>query len=222
MNSFTVPPINCSFCSETAIASKGGRQQGKGQVWNAIGYYGSRLNMLASSQLQPVQLKTAPREAVGPGCFQSPKGHQVTCHFTWFWVDEQESLEQWNAFRCHQNGRQLQYDNQTTLCTNHAVLHNTGRSAPFASVLVPRSGSGGVRFMSEVHMTRLPYPPQYLSDKAIEMGRSCKRPAEFAHDLLLLVQASFFILSALSLFKLVSFVVDANSVDVLQHCRLPP
>src|SRR5271169_4955214 len=31
-------------------------------------------------------------------------------------------------------------------------------------------------------MTRLPYPPQYLSDKAIEMGRSCKRPAEFAHE----------------------------------------
>jgi hypothetical protein len=58
---------------------------------------------------------------------------------------------------------------KTTLCTNHTVLHNTGRSAPFASVLIPRSGSGGV------HMTRLPHPPQYLSDKAIEMGRSCKK-----------------------------------------------
>jgi hypothetical protein len=74
MNSFTVPPINCSFCSETAIASRGRHQQGKGQVWNATGYYGSRLNMLASSQLQPVQLEAALGKQSDPAAFSLRKG----------------------------------------------------------------------------------------------------------------------------------------------------
>jgi hypothetical protein len=117
----------------------------------------------------PRSAKGSPREAVGLGCFQSPKG-QSHLPFHLALVDEQESLEQWNAFRHYQNGRQLQYDNQTTLCTNHTVLHNTGESAPFAPVPVRGAGVVRVRFMSKFHMTRLLYLPQYPSDKALEMG----------------------------------------------------
>ena len=91
----------------------------------------------------PRSAKGSPREAVGPGYFQSPRGHQV--HLPFHLALGGTNRNRWSngmPFDVTRRVGNSQYDNQTMLCTNHTVLHNTGESAPFASVLVRRSGSG--------------------------------------------------------------------------------
>jgi hypothetical protein len=71
--------------------------------------------------------------------------------------------------------------------------------------------------MSKFHMTRLPYLPQCLSDKAIEMGRSCKRPVEFAHDPVPSLRSSNFLYPIGAKIIQVSLVGrGCYSADVLQ------